>query len=104
MSLILDKIVADKRAAHLRRTAVDLDLLRKECAELDKPRSLAAALRDPSRKRPRAIAEFKRKSPSAGAIRPSARPEEIVRQYEAHGASALSILTDQNFFDGHIDH
>lgn len=46
------------------------------------------------------IAEFKRKSPSAGAIRAGADPEEIACAYEKAGASALSILTDREFFDG----
>jgi len=50
------------------------------------------------------IAEFKRRSPSAGEIRPGATVEEIVRGYEQGGAAALSVLTDsQHFGGGHED-
>jgi indole-3-glycerol phosphate synthase/phosphoribosylanthranilate isomerase len=46
---------------------------------------------------PRAVAEFKRRSPSAGDIRPDARVEEIVPGYAAHGAAAISVLVDARF-------
>jgi len=44
-----------------------------------------------------AIAEFKRRSPSAGDIRPDARVEEIVASYGTAGASAVSVLVDERF-------
>jgi indole-3-glycerol phosphate synthase len=46
------------------------------------------------------IAEFKRRSPSAGAINEAVEPAQIVSAYEEGGASALSILTDPDFFSG----
>ncbi len=46
------------------------------------------------------IAEFKKASPSKGAIRPDAAPTEIGPVYAAHGASAISVLTDRRFFQG----
>lgn len=46
------------------------------------------------------IAEFKKASPSKGPICPDAIPEEIGPVYAAHGASAISVLTDRRFFQG----
>ena len=49
------------------------------------------------------IAEFKRRSPSAGQLREGAQVEEIVRAYELGGACALSVLTEASHFDGSLD-
>ena len=46
------------------------------------------------------ITEFKRQSPSKGIINDKVSPQEVVSQYEKFGASALSILTDKDFFGG----
>ena len=53
--------------------------------------------------RPKIIAEFKRRSPSAGIIRDDLKVSEIVRCYEQGGACAISILTDEEYFGGSID-
>jgi indole-3-glycerol phosphate synthase len=50
------------------------------------------------------IAEIKRRSPSKGVIRPSFDPVTIARNYQAHGAAAISCLTEEDFFDGSLDH
>jgi indole-3-glycerol phosphate synthase len=49
------------------------------------------------------IAEFKRHSPSAGAIRAAADPAESARQYQQGGAAAMSVLTEPNHFRGSLD-
>jgi indole-3-glycerol phosphate synthase len=49
------------------------------------------------------IAEHKRRSPSAGPIRPGSSVAEIARAYERGGAAAMSVLTEQRHFDGSLD-
>lgn len=49
------------------------------------------------------IAEFKRRSPSKGSIRADADLNEIVKNYEAGGAAAISVLTEEDYFSGSLD-
>ncbi|RMF78948.1 MAG: indole-3-glycerol-phosphate synthase, partial [Nitrospirae bacterium] len=60
------------------------------------------ALRRPPGGPVRLLAEIKRRSPSRGDIRPGATPEEIARIYHAAGAAAISVLTEPEFFGGHV--
>jgi indole-3-glycerol phosphate synthase len=64
------------------------------------PRRFAAALREPGIA---VIAEFKRRSPSAGTLREAPDLHELVGAYERGGASALSVLTEERHFDGTIE-
>ncbi|MEI6659401.1 MAG: indole-3-glycerol phosphate synthase TrpC [Planctomycetota bacterium] len=98
---ILDQIVARKKI----EVAVCRD--RVPTAALEGRLSVAPAVRDffGALAAPgpiKLIAEFKRKSPSAGEIRPGATIEEVVRGYAAAGASCLSILTDGPGFGGSL--
>ena len=69
---------------------------------LDARRNFAQAISDPHHIG--LIAEIKRKSPSAGILCKNFDPERIARIYEANGAAAISVLTDENFFGGNLGH
>lgn len=99
---VLREIIEHKRAELERDCATSLGELLAAAAQAPPARDFAAALRGPD---VRVIAEIKRASPSEGAIRSGAfDPAEIARTYEANGAAALSVLTDERFFGGHLDH
>ncbi|MGD9497157.1 MAG: indole-3-glycerol phosphate synthase TrpC, partial [Armatimonadota bacterium] len=98
---ILREIIAHKRE-ELRRVTAPLAELRARAADALPARDFAAALRGDD---VRVIAEIKRASPSEGTIRSGVfDAAEIARTYEASGAAALSVLTDERFFGGHLDH
>jgi indole-3-glycerol phosphate synthase len=101
--MILDDILARTRAdVEERKKVRPLAALSKLGARrYGKTRSLKQALR--SSQGIACIAEFKRKSPSAGWINEKAFLEPTVRAYAAGGASAVSVLTDQPFFAGRLD-
>ncbi len=71
-----------------------------EVRRRENPHALRAALR---RDGINVIAEFKRRSPSKGAIRADANLKEIVQSYEAGGAVGISVLTEEDYFDGSLD-
>ena len=98
---VLQEIVARKhREVALARERVPTAALEGRLAVAPAPRDFFAALAAPGPIR--LIAEFKRKSPSAGEIRPGSNVEDVVRGYAAAGASCLSVLTDAVGFGGSL--
>ena len=102
MLSVLDRIISRKQKEVAESKATrPLSSIRQKFRNSDQPRDFFAAVSEPSEIR--LIAEFKRRSPSAGEIRPGAEPADIVRGYEKSGAAALSVLTDGEDFGGCID-
>ena len=103
MSNILDKIVASKRMeVESAKQAVSPDELAERLADAPSPRDFAAALATPGEVS--LLAEVKKASPSKGVIREDFDPVAIAKIYERHGARAISVLTDEPFFQGHLDY
>lgn len=103
--MILEKIYNYKREEleHYKRQDRPEDVKAKAQDSSYKPLSLAKALKDDSRPFS-VIAEIKRQSPSKGVLRRDFDPVVIARGYEEAGAAALSVLTDEHFFGGHLEH
>jgi indole-3-glycerol phosphate synthase len=98
----LDEIIAHKRT-EVEKLLPRAEMLRAAAALRNDVRSFADALRaDPTRLA--MIAEVKRASPSAGTIAADFDPLTIARSYEKAGANALSILTDEKYFQGRLEY
>jgi indole-3-glycerol phosphate synthase len=96
--MILDDIIAARRAdLATARRAEPLSALRQRAAWALPRRGFAAALRA---RRPAVIAEVKKASPSKGVIRADFDPVAIARRYAACGAAAISVLTEERYFQG----
>jgi len=102
---VLDKIIADKRVeVELRRSRVNLEQLKRQVHSKSKCRNFYKAVTKPNRRGINVIAEIKKASPSAGVIREDFDPVAIARTYEKCGADAISVLTDEKYFQGSIDY
>lgn len=98
---ILESIIGQKREEIARdRAAVPLAAVQAEVGSAAPARDFAGALRVPGIS---LIAEVKRASPSKGLLRPDLDPVALAREYETHGAAAVSVLTDEHFFQGSLD-
>ena len=103
MSDVLERICADTRAGLAeRRRARPESALQDLARAAEPPRGFHRALAaQAARARPALICEIKKASPSKGLIRKDFDPPALARAYRAGGASCLSVLTDQRYFQGH---
>ncbi len=103
MPTVLDKIVATKREEIAAAIAnCPIEQLRDEAAAASPPRDFLGALSEPGRVH--LIAEVKKASPSKGVIREDFQPVSIAKAYADHGATCLSVLTDEQYFQGSLDY
>ena len=102
---VLEEILAAK-AAEIERGKrwISHDGLEQKAADLDTCRGFRSKLEAAATAGPAVIAEVKKASPSAGVIREDFDPAAIARSYEAGGATCLSVLTDEPYFQGHRDY
>ncbi|MFY9854956.1 MAG: indole-3-glycerol phosphate synthase TrpC [Terracidiphilus sp.] len=102
MSTHLDKILATTRATVAAAKALVPVAELERLAAAHQPRGWAAALRQRAAAGVAVIAEIKKASPSKGLIRADFDVEKLARSYFAGGAAALSVLTDEPFFQGSL--
>jgi indole-3-glycerol phosphate synthase len=105
LTSILENIIADKQAeVRQRQSQVSLDQLRERIFQEPRCRNFYKAV---TKRHPRGlnvIAEVKKASPSAGLIRDDFDPVAIARTYEKCGADAISVLTDEKYFQGKLEY
>jgi indole-3-glycerol phosphate synthase len=103
MVTILERIVADKRdEVATRRRATPRTELERRCEALPPARDFEAALR-PTGDPVALIAEVKKASPSRGVLAEDLDPVALAEAYGRHGVHAISVLTDEKYFKGHLD-
>ena len=101
--MILSKIIEQtKITLAARKHAVSRDQLIDELQKQEPARDFARVLSRPDTVN--IIAEAKKASPSKGVIRPDFDPVSIAQCYEQNGAGAISVLTEEHFFQGHLDY
>jgi len=106
MANILDTIIATKfeEIKELQKVK-SLDQLKDEVKGASQPRGFVKAIETQLAKNKAAvIAEIKKASPSKGVIRENFNPKDIAISYEKGGATCLSVLTDQKYFQGHANY
>lgn len=101
----LDKILDVKqREVATAREQRPMDVLRLQAELMPPCRNFYQAITKDNPRGINVIAEIKKASPSAGVIREDFDPVALARIYQAAGADALSVLTDETFFQGHLDY
>jgi len=103
MSVLSDILARKRERVAEAKSKVSLDQMRNSARELrrtSRPHRFREALQVEG---PNIIAEFKRRSPSKGVIRADVEVEQLVTAYRAGGAAAISVLTEEDYFDGSLE-
>ena len=105
MATVLEKIVeVKKQEVERRKKEVPVEELQTRILTINRPRNFYSAVAKYPIRKVNLIAEIKKASPSAGVIRPDFDPVQIAQIYTDAGADALSVLTDETFFQGKLDY
>jgi indole-3-glycerol phosphate synthase len=101
----LYKIIADKIAeVEYLKTQTSLEQLKEQVGSLPRCRNFYSAVTRQNKRGINVIAEVKKASPSAGIIREDFEPVAIAKTYEKCGADAISVLTDEKYFQGKLEY
>ncbi len=103
-SILTEILDAKAREIEAGKHWVSQEKLAEGCAKLPPTRGFINSLKTRAATGPAVIAEIKKASPSAGVIREDFEPALIAASYESGGASCLSVLTDEPYFQGHRSH
>jgi len=105
LATVLDEIIADKKAeVAARKLQTSLEQLRQQIHSMPKCRNFYKAVTKHNSRGINVIAEVKKASPSAGIIREDFDPVAIAQIYEKCGADAISVLTDEKYFQGRLEY
>lgn len=105
MANILKEIIDYKRReVAQQKTAVGVEQLKERIKDLPRCRNFHKAVTKQNPRGINVIAEVKKASPSAGLIRPDFDPVQIAKIYEQCGADAISVLTDEKYFQGKLEY
>jgi indole-3-glycerol phosphate synthase len=102
---VLDEIIRDKRAEVARlKLQETIGQFKERIAGLPRCRNFYKAVTKQNKRGINVIAEVKKASPSAGVIRADFDPVEIAKTYQKCGADAISVLTDEKYFQGRLEY
>ena len=102
---VLEKIIEDKKAeVEKLKSQRSIEQFKEEIALLPRCRNFYKAVTKPNRRGLNVIAEVKKASPSAGLIRTDFDPVAIAQTYQKCGADAVSVLTDEKYFQGRLEY
>ncbi|MEW6067231.1 MAG: indole-3-glycerol phosphate synthase TrpC [Nitrospirota bacterium] len=101
---ILNAIVSKKKERlDYVKSRVSLKDIKSKIKDIEKPRDFRTAVKRVQHEKIKLIAEIKKASPSKGVIRKDFNPAQIAEIYEKNDVSAISILTEENYFQGKIE-